>query len=160
MTGWWGEVTGDPKKAFTGGFEPIPEGEMVTAELSKAELTESEKFGAQYEFGWKINDGDFKNRLVFQKIKAFDSDLIKAEKAQEMLMLLFKLFHVNPTVNAPTNHDLAHMLGRVATLKVGKWNIEGKSGNFVREVHDGKLMQGAMSRNQSSDPISVDDVPF
>jgi hypothetical protein len=160
MSGWWGEVTGDAKKAFVGGFDPLPEGEIVTAEVTKAEIENSEYDGDHYKFTWKINNGKFKNRLLFHKVKALDADPVKAEKGQQMLMLMFNLFNVKPTENAPTEYDLAPMIGRVATLKVGKWKKDGREGNIVREVHDGKLMQSAMSRNQDAAIPDLSDVPF
>ena len=53
-----------------GGFEVIPDGTRVLAavEECKDDEWEGERF---FNLKWRILDGDYKNRIIFQKLKVF-----------------------------------------------------------------------------------------
>ena len=165
MSNWWGKATGTPEAAFTTGFKQIPEGTFALSELTKAELFESDGRDPVYSLTWKIADGEYKNRLVFQKIKAFDADELKAGMAKEMLLLLFHMFKVTEPKEAPTDSDFYPMLGKLAMLKIGAWKMDGKEGNFVREVHAAEMPGQPHSALNNLDRVGksvvgLDDVPF
>lgn len=166
MTDFWGNADGDEKKAFAGGFTIIPEGTEVIAEVNKAVLDESGSFGPYYSLSWKIIDGEYKNRLVFQSIPVFDKDVIKAETAKNLFMFLFKTLQVHVPPNAPTDMDLLPMIGKLALIKIGAWtNKDGKTKNVIREVHaHGDVSRGtiesAFSRNADVAKTLDGDIPF
>lgn len=162
MSNWWGSADGDASKAFSTGFELIPDGAFLVCEVKEARLRESQEHGRSYQLHWRVLDGEFKGRVIFHTIKAFDPDENKSLKARNMLMLLFKMFNVNPPENAPTDRDFHPMAGKVAAIKVGAWHIDGKSGNFVREVHEAGATSGRIESAFSTPAPTVhaDDIPF
>lgn len=166
MNDFWGNADGDEKKAFSTGFQPLPDGTEAIAQLDKAEFDESGKFGPLYNLTWKIVDGEYTNRLVFQALGVFDQDEVRATRAKNLLMYLFKLFNVSVPARAPTTQDLSTMVGRLALIKVGVWvNKEGKAKNVINEIHthgDAQLsaIESAFSRNPVNNTKPEDDIPF
>jgi hypothetical protein len=166
MNDFWGNADGDEKKAFVSGFSPIPDGTEALAEINKAFLDEKGAFGPSYQVTWRITEGEYKGRLIFQAIGAFDQDKVRAERAKNMLMYLFNTFKLHVPPHAPKDADLAPMVGRIASIVVGEWiNKEGKTKNVIREVHaSDKVSHGtiesAFSRNQHVAPVLDNDIPF
>ncbi len=173
MSFWQGQagktLTGSAEDSFSGGFTPIPDGTIAVAMVQSFELSENDGFDPRYQVKWKIADGDFKNRQIFQNIFAFDKDPERAEKAKNMLMRIYKLCSHQPThSNAPTNADLAPMQGSLCTIKIGMYvGKDGKKRNSLEEVHESSyapegLFDSALSRNKTpgAPSLDLDDVPF
>lgn len=137
---FWDSRTGAPltglaDDAFAGSFSIIPDGTTSTAMIKSFEQKEfdGDKF---YQITWKIVSTAFKGQEVRQKIAAFDTKPEKAQRALNMLMMIYKLCAHTPThSNAPTTDDLKPMCGKVFGIKIQEWALNGKEGNFVSEVH-------------------------
>ena len=128
-------LTGSAEDAFTSSFTIIPDGTTASAMIKAFEI---KQFGEEafYQITWKIVSDQFKNQEVRQKLNTFDVKPEKAQRALNMMMLIYKLFDHKPTHNnAPTNDDLKPLTGKVAVIKIQEWALNGKEGNFVSEVH-------------------------
>lgn len=146
MSNFWDGVTGDETKAFSGGFQLIPNNTLAISEIQSFVHATTPQGEAQYEIKWKIIGEEYKNRLLFQKIRAFSSDDNKALRARNMLMLLFNMFDINlPHSGAPQNDDLLAFQGKIASIVIKTWEQEGKSGNWVSEVHPAEYVSPVIS---------------
>lgn len=174
MNGFWssdlGELTGKAEDAFSKSMRPIPDDTFAPAEIETYKL--EDYFGSQiYNISWRIIDGEFKGRTVFQKIKAFDNDVKKRHQALNMMMYLYSLFNLKPKhSNAPDNSDLEIFTHKKAGLRIQltKPNDEGKQYNYVSEVHNiagfvpksGVTVDSAFSRKALKVDKIDDDIPF
>lgn len=134
-----GEITGKAEDAYTQSFnnEVIPNDTMAIAEIIK--FVPKEYDGKEYyQIDWKITEGEYKGRIVFHKIHAFDSEPKKRHTALNMMKLIYKMFHVKPKDDtSPIDSDLNIFKGKQAGIKIQEWESKrnGKSGNWVSEVH-------------------------
>ena len=72
-------------EAGGGNFEPIPAGTQLIAAIKDAMIDNTDRDGDFINLQWGVLDGEYKNRVVFQKIHVFSDDAKKAEKAKRML---------------------------------------------------------------------------
>jgi len=143
------ELTGRLEDATVPDFELIPNGTTAPAQIKSFELTSkkiNDKDVDQYEIVWKITSGDFKGREVTQKIKTFDDKDTIAQRALNMLKLIYTLCgHVPKHSNVPSNEDHRPMVGKILGIKIGEWSMPRTNpkpdqspfltGNNVTEVH-------------------------
>lgn len=136
-------TTSDNENIFsTGEFEameelaPIPHGTKIIAMADEIGWKEYE--GENYiSVRWEVLDGEYKGRKVFQKIKPYDEDDKKADKAKKMLAAIDANAGGNllKSGKAPDDGDLAvNILNKPMILKLAVWEIDGKSGNWVMAV--------------------------
>lgn len=167
--------TGEEKDAFTSDFALIPNGTKAPGKIKKFFINDS--WGTPFiSIHWQLLEGEYANRIVFQKINVMDEKPEKSDKAKNMLMLIFKLLGFTPThANMPTDADLSTMIGKVLGIKILEYHTkDGKEGNYVGEVHivdDSFVVEtghspvdSALSRNSRvasfGDPIVDDAIPF
>jgi hypothetical protein len=176
MSFWQGQagktLTGSAEDSFNSGFSPIPDGTVAVAMIKSFEFVESAEYDPKYQIRWKIADGEFKNREVFQNIYAFDKDPERNEKAKNMMMRIYKLCgHIITQPSQPTNQDLAPMQGSLCMIKIGMYvGKDGKKRNSLDEVHESNyapeqpaegLYDSALSRHRSNAaPVNESDIPF
>jgi len=138
-------ITGNPNDAFTKDFSVIPDGTTAHAGIKEFCLVEKEFNGSKnrfYQITWKILNGDFKDREVTQKIKTFDQKPEIAQRALNMMMLIYKLTNHSPAHDmAPEDRDLKVFVGSQLGIKIAEWQMPKKDGsgimegNHVTEVH-------------------------
>jgi len=118
-------------------FDLIPDGTQVPVVIQDAVFTPAVgEYEQRYDVTYQIAEGEYKKQVVRQKIKCFDLDPIKRDRAVNQLMRLFKLCETKPThTNAPANEDLAPLKGKVIGINIGQWDFNGKQGNFVRGTY-------------------------
>lgn len=170
-----GEIDGTPDSAFAQSMVIIPDGTRATAKIEK--FTNSTRDGQSLlNIQWRLIDGDFKNRIVFQKIHVFDGEPKKRHRALNMLKLIYGLCGIKPvSADAPSDAFLAQFHGRMAGIVIQEWQANGKGGNWVSEVHPAsgfvsetgtKLevthpIESALNRNpRGADMALDDDIPF
>jgi hypothetical protein len=144
-----------------GNAEPLPDGTSVLA--------------APVEAGWKTYDFEdyvniqwsvlapeqYKNRRIFQKVKVNDKD--KGDKAKRMLAAIDanaggKLFALG---KEPTDQDLTQCLvGKPMMLKLGVWDMNGKTGNWIQAVAPRSATQAAPAVSTAPAHDLDADVPF
>jgi hypothetical protein len=165
MTFWKseiGEVTGKPEDAFTKSFKTIPDETMALAKIESFSLQDHKENGYKYyAINWVLTDGEFKNRKVSQKIKAFDTDAKQKHRALNMLKLIYQLFNIRPShADAPIDKDLNVFIGKVAGIKIRETepNDKGNQYNWVSEVHkaDGFKCETGVKLVVTGSPKPVD----
>jgi len=107
MNDFWSGIEGTSECAFAS-FNAIPDGTHAVAEIKVVEFMQPEGKRPHFEVKWKVVDGEFKNRMIYQKIRCFDENEEKAIRQRNILLLLFKLANVPVSEGQPTNQDLAH----------------------------------------------------
>ena len=126
-----------------GNFEPIPAGTQLIAAIKDAMIDNTDRDGDFINLQWGVLDGEYKNRVVFQKIHVFSDDAKKAEKAKRMLAAIdancggaLMKARVEPTGESLR----ASLLAKPMYITVMVWetvdNQTGKeiSGNWVNAV--------------------------
>ena len=146
-----------------GGIALIPENTTCLAMIIEANIAEYQ--GDEYiNLAWTINKPDaYKNRKVFQKVRVFDADTKKRDKALNMLAAIDKnaggvLAQFNA---APTNVTLLQIMNKPMLIKVMVWDMNDKKGNWVaavspRSTEEPVPVQAKPVVNDGFDP----DIPF
>lgn len=152
-------------KFEVGGGEPIPANTVLKAMITEASWDEYQG-ERTIKLRWDVIDGQYKNRVVFHKIRAADADAKKRDKAVRMLAAIDanaggKLFALG---REPSDMDLAGcLLNKPMHIKVQTWEIDGKSGNWVAAVSGSA--SGSVPAPQAAKPAVAAsdydaDVPF
>lgn len=169
-----GEAAAQEKEFDMGGGESSPMPDKTKAVSYVEEAKETEYNGERYyNLKWKVATGDHKNRVTFQKLRVFDTDPNKRDKALQMLMAINmncggKLHQLE---SAPTDMDLmTNICNKPMMVEYGVWELDdkSKSGNWVRAISSAKgapaskpATQSKPSQQASEPAIDFDDsVPF
>lgn len=153
-----------------GDFAPIPKGTSVLAVAEDA--TNAEWQGDRYiNVKWRISKPDeYNNRVIFQKIRVYDSDPAKAERAKRMLAAIAtnaggKMFQAMREANEsePSVMSLMQITNKPMVLKLGVWELDGKTGNWVQAVSPYTRQNAQPAPDEPQEPADdpyLDDVPF
>lgn len=152
-----------------GGFEVIPDGSRVLAavEECKDDQWEGERF---FNLKWRILEGEYKNRIIFQKLKVFSSK----EKQRDNAITMLAAIDANAggklmaSGKEPTDFAIASALANrpmILLLRVWESEDKQKTGNYVAGVFSRQQTKAASAPKQSTPsnepPMDFDsDVPF
>ena len=129
------------------GIALIPENTTCLAMITEANIAEYN--GDEYiNLAWTVNKPDaYKNRKVFQKVRVFDADTKKRDKALNMLAAIDKNAggKLSKYDTAPTNEMLLNLMQKPMLIKVMVWDMNDKKGNWV----------AAVSPRSTEEPVSV-----
>lgn len=137
-------LTGSDGDSFMVSFQVIPNGTTAYAFIKSFLMVVSQNpdIKNHYEIIWKINAGDFKDREVKQKIKAFDQKPETRQRALNMLTRIYGFLNHKPLHSGiPTNEDHRVLHGKILGIKISEWQSLKKDGsgvaegNYVSEVH-------------------------
>lgn len=124
---------------FTSGgtIENIPDNTTCLAMIDEAGLAEYQ--GDEYiSLRWMINEpAAYKGRKIFQKVRVFDVDDKKADKAKKMLMAIDANCggKLSQSEESPNDTAMAKaLLHKPMLIKVMVWEMEGRSGNWIASV--------------------------
>ena len=124
---------------FTSGgtFENIPDNTTCLAMIDEAGLAECQ--GDEYiSLRWLINEpAAYKGRKIFQKVRVFDVDSKKADKAKKMLAAIDANCGGKLAQSDESPNDTAMakaLLHKPMLIKVMVWDLEGRTGNWVASV--------------------------
>lgn len=131
-----------------GNFDPIPDGTSVMAMPDEARWQETRDRDAEFvSIRWTvIAPEEYKNRKIFQKLFVSDEDpnerdatkrTRKTDKAKRMLAAIDSNAGGKLMKNArkPTDEDLAvALIGKQMVLRLGVWEMNDNSGNWVQQV--------------------------
>jgi len=161
------KITGSTEFETGGGdMEVIPAKTEVKAAIDEVKWDEYQ--GDRYiKARWSVVDGEYKNRKIFQKIRVFDSDSKKADKAKKMLAAIATnagggLLKID---GEPNDGQLQqHLLHKPMVLLLQVWTIPAsetddgveKKGNWVSKVAP---LNGAVASSGSGSSDDKDD-PF
>lgn len=152
-----------------GGFEVIPDGSRVLAavEECKDDQWEGERF---FNLKWRILEGEYKNRIIFQKLKVFSSK----EKQRDNAITMLAAIDANAggklmaSGKEPTDFAIASALANrpmILLLRVWESEDKQKTGNYVAGVFSRQQTKASTAPKQSA-PSSEqtmdfdDDIPF
>lgn len=152
-----------------GGFEVIPDGSRVLAavEECKDDQWEGERF---FNLKWRILEGEYKNRIIFQKLKVFSSK----EKQRDNAITMLAAIDANAggklmaSGQEPTDFAIASALANrpmILLLRVWESEDKQKTGNYVAGVFGRQQTKAAPAPKKSSpsNEPTMDfdsDVPF
>lgn len=180
---FWQTSDGKTAQSNEGKFEmgggdiaPIADGTSVLAIAEEAKNNEYN--GKQFiNVKWRISKpAEYANRVIFQKIQAYESDQAKADKAKRMLAAIASnagggLFSAmeQRKETMPSDMSLAQLCNRPMVLKLGVWELDdkSKSGNWVQAVSPAKATSQAVPEKPKPAPATApaadsfdDDIPF
>lgn len=157
-------------EAGGGALAPIPEGTAVLA--SAEESTWKEYQGDRYiNIKWRVaKPAEYANRVIFQKVRVNDEDVSKADRAKQMLAAiatnaggaLFQSMQKNRE-QEPSDASLSTLCNRPMVLKLGVWDMNGKTGNHVNAVSPPKAPTASPAPAPKPAPVAQvedDDIPF
>lgn len=157
-----------------GGFEVIPDGTRVLAavEECKDDDWEGERF---FSLKWRILEGDYKNRIIFQKLKVFS----QKEKQRDNAITMLAAIDANAggklmsSGKEPTDFAIASALANrpmILLLRVWESDDKQKSGNYVAGVFGRQQTKAGSApkqqKQQEPEPQTEppmdfdDDIPF
>ena len=145
-----------------GNLEPIPEGTKLRTIITEAKWAEYQ--GDRYiNLRHDVADGEFKKRVIFQKLRVEDADVKKRDKALMMLAAIDancggKLSQLD---GEPSDVDLLKALANKPLLcKVGVWDMDGKTGNWIMAVQSAAGSKPAASKPPAAakkqEPVATD----
>ena len=158
------EITTTGEFTSGGMIENIPDNTTCLAMIDEAGLAEYQ--GDEYiSLRWVIAEpAIYKGRKIFQKVRVFDVDSKKADKAKKMLAAIDancggKLAQSD---EAPNDTAMAKaLLHKPMLIKVMVWDLEGRTGNWVASVAPRK---GAtpVKEEKSAEPsvVDIDSIPW
>ena len=158
-----------------GDFAPIPKDTRVLPMCDEAKISEYQ--GQSYiNLKWSIaQPKEYKGRVIFQKIKCWEADASKRDKALRMLAAIDANAGGKLAASGAEPTDLSlqtSLTAKPMVLKLGVWDIEGKTGNWVQEVskHQPKPGTAAPAPSPKPQPApkpapvamddDLDDIPF
>lgn len=138
-----------------GGGEPIPANTALKVMITEASWDEYQG-DRHIKIRWDVIDGEYKNRVVFQKVRVMEPDPKKRDRAIKMLAAIDanaggKLMALG---REPTDMELASsLLNRPMWIKVQVWEMDGKAGNWVSAVSGGNSGGAVHTPAQSAAPV-------
>lgn len=154
-----------------GDMAPIPKG---TAVLAACESASNESFEDQeyVNLKWRVaQPAQYENRVIFQKVRIYGQPSPKRDTAERMLFAiatnagggLIKAMEAAGE-EFPSNQSLQQLCNRLMVLKLGVWDIEGKTGNWVQAVSPHKNGTAPVAAPKPAATLSAadsfDDIPF
>lgn len=181
---WWETSDGEAANVGVGteyevstSMEPLPDGTKVLAMIDDVKWKEKYNSIEEYlEIRWSALKPDaYLNRKIFQKLWVSDPDpsakdpQAKHDKALRMLATIDANAggKLAKTARKPSNEDLqVALLNKQMVIRLGLWESEGKSGNWVQAVapKGSEISVVATPARKASNKSLVDDddsdIPF
>ena len=135
-------ITTNGNAEIGGNAEPIPDNTQVRAIITEAKWDSHNGGTAHIKLRWDVVDGEYKKRVVFQKVHVEDADPKKRDRALTMLAAID--FNAGGKLLAkgekPTDGDLMmNLTNKPMVIRVRIWETDdGKKGNWVSDVGSGK----------------------
>jgi len=147
-----------------GNMEPIPAGTQVKAMITEAKWDDGGEYSERHiKLRWDVVDGEYKKRVIFQKVRVANDDANKRDKAIRMLAAIDancggRLMQLD---REPSDMDLmSNLCNKPMVIKLEVWEMDGsdgqkRSGNWVCAVSSGKPaapQQPAPAHTEMSNP--------
>ena len=145
-----------------GDFSPIPKDTRVLAMCDEAKISEYE--GNRYiNLKWTVaQPAEYKGRVVFQKIRCWETDSNKRDKALRMLAAIDANAGGKLAASGAEPTDLAlqtSLTAKPMVLMLDVWDMNGKTGNWVREVSKHQPKQAAPAPKSAPKPAPAPVAP-
>ena len=120
-----------------GNLPPIPAGTQLKAMIVEAKWDDGGQYNNRHiKLRWDVVDGEYKKRVVFQKVQVCETDANKRDKAIRMLAAIDancggKIMQLNAE---PTDMDLmSNLCNKPMVIKVEVWEMfEDANGNKIK----------------------------
>lgn len=154
-------------------FDPIPKS-WQTCMLETAEVDEYEG-QRKIKLKARVVDGEYKNRVIFMNLKAFEGPDIKETARDRAIQLLMKLYQVTKAKlpnGEPDDRSLAQLTDKPVDLYLDVWKItkangDEATGNFLinvaakgEQVNGSKPAQRPQAKSVQNLSDISDDIPF
>ncbi len=125
----------------------VPKGEYVAVLVASERLETNDKTGAYLNCQWQIAEGEYQNRVVFEKLNLWLDDSTDGRR-KAVLIAKGQLSKICRAVGILTPKSTDELLGRPILIKVG---IEEKDDGYgpKNKIVDYKPRDGAASTNGS-----------
>ena len=129
-------ATGKKESAFLSDFGIIPNGTLALAAIERVE-EKTFQDEVLLQISWRLMNAPFANRIVTQKLKVGSANAATADRAKEMLLLIFETCRVTmqDMHQGPNSNDFMALQSKICGILIREWQMDGKEGNFVAEVH-------------------------
>jgi hypothetical protein len=148
-----------------GAIEVIPDNTTCLAMIDEAGLAEFQ--GDEYiSLRWVIAEpAIYKGRKIFQKVRVFDPDTKRSDKAKKMLAAIDancggKLAQSN---ESPNDTAMAKaLLNKPMLIKLMTWEMNDRTGNWVMSVAPRKGASAPVKEETSAEPsiVEIDSIPW
>ena len=167
---FWNTSEGESLEKSTGSFDAgggglIPENTTAQAVITTATIDDFQ--GDEFiNLTWTVQKpAAYANRKVFQKVRVWDADTKKADKAKKMLAAIDKNAggKLLETGKEPTERTIQFLLNKPMLIKIMVWEMNDKSGNWVASVSPrdtGSPTSAPKSKDVDLDIGLDDDIPF
>lgn len=143
-----------------GAFELLPEENFLAAIEEIKNETSAFDNSRFINAKWRIMKPEqYANRVFFQKVRVYDADQSKADRAKQMLSAMAvnaggKLFSEmqSRSETEPSDQSLASMTMRPMVVKLGIWKMEAKDTNDGKE-RSGNYVQAVSAPKQQHAPM-------
>lgn len=136
-------------------FSPIPKDTRVLAMCDEAKISEYQD-SRYINLKWTIaQPAEHKGRVVFQKIRVWETDTAKRDKALRMLAAIDANAGGKLAASGAEPTDLAlqtSLTAKPMVLMLDVWDMNGKTGNWVREVSKHTAKQGTAATPKPAAP--------
>ena len=141
---------------------PIPNGTLLKSVITEAKWDEYE--GTRYiSIRWGVIDGEYKNRVIFHKVKVQDEKESVRDKAIEMFAAIDANAggHLMASGNEPSDFEMMkNLCNKPMVIRVAVWEMNDKKGNWVNGVFSsGAATPKPAATNKPTQPQFDDDVP-
>ena len=130
-----------------GNLPPIPANTVLLAMVTEAKWDMNDATGEELiKLRWDVIEGEYKKRVIFQKIRVKDHDSKKRDKAIRMLAAIDANAGGQLMASDQEPNDMAlaaALCNKMMRIKVGVWRIDEdpsdiKEGNWVQAVSSSK----------------------
>jgi len=154
MSGFWNTSENKPVQAsndfeVTTALEPIPSNELLRSIITEAKWAEYQ--GDEYiNARWDVIEGEYKGRVLFQKIRVKDASDKKRDKAIQMLAAIDANAGGKLMSSGKEPTDVAmmqHLCNKPMVIRVRIWSMEDE---VTKEVRTGNWIDGVFSASGSA----------
>lgn len=139
--------------ALSEDFEVIPDGTVAIALIESAEVVCASMYNPEdtVKITWRIQGGEYANRVVFQKIKFMEQDATKRLRQQRILLAIDANARGQIRADGGVNpQNVTSLQFAVMQIHIKVWEMDGKKGNWISAVSEkGGASQQAKPRAQA-----------
>lgn len=154
-------------------LKPIPTGTLLRSIITEAKW-DTYNDDEYISIRWDVIDGEYKGRVIFQKIRVMDQDPKKSDKAKQMLAAIDMNAggQLMSSGEKPTDVGMmTNLCNKPILIRVRVWSIEDentgetKTGNWVDAVFNAAAVQkqqqqAQQAASQPAQPGFDDDIGF
>ena len=160
--GIFDELNGTNSGEYSHSVEPIPDGTRVLAYVEEAFVDQGPYDEHELvKLQWRVaKPAEYQGRVIFHKVKVNESDTAKRLRQLKMLQAI-DTNAGGAIARAGTVNDqtLTSLVNKPMVLKLGLWEMDGRSGNWVMAV--APKPDGVAVPTPAPKPAPVDDgIPF